>query len=213
MGCIWSGLFIRSDENIPWLVNPFLLQENQKFFIFSKMILRVMPKFLPILLLLGASVVQFLTQKFFRSSQCINYAFKTSPRNHSFATKWFRVSQVIVIFLCGCTKSKSVIFTSLRQSITISKLAHMWDFAPFFPLAKEIDWFGDSEKNFDFRFSIFDFRFSFFDFVKEFISRLLIFAFRFSIFVFRFSIFVFRFSIFVFRFCFFDFVLPEGPIQ
>ena len=71
-------------------------------------------------------------RKFFRSSQCINYAFKTSPRNHSFATKWFRVSQVIVIFLCGCTKSKSVIFTSLRQSITISKLAHMWDFAPFF---------------------------------------------------------------------------------
>ena len=110
----------------------FLLQENQKFFIFSKMILRVMPKFLPILLVLGASVVQFSTQKFFRSSQCINYAFKTSPRNHSFATKWFRVSQVIVIFLCGCTKSKSVIFTSLRQSITISKLAHMWDFAPFF---------------------------------------------------------------------------------
>ena len=54
------------------------------------------------------------------------------------------------------------------------------------PLAKEIDWFGVSEKNFDFRFSIFDFRFSFFDFVKEFISRLLIFALRFSIFVFRF---------------------------
>ena len=27
------------------------------------------------------------------------------------------------------------------------------------------DWFGDSEKNFDFRFSIFIFRFSFFDFV------------------------------------------------
>ena len=63
-------------------------------------------------------------RKFFRSSQCINYAFKTSPGNHSVATKWFRVSQVIVIFLYGCTKSKSV--------ITISKFAHMWDFAPFF---------------------------------------------------------------------------------
>ena len=75
---------------------------------------------------------RFRLRKFFRSSQCINYAFKTSPRNHSFATKWFRVSQVILIFLCGCTKSKSVIFTSLRQSITISKLAHMWDFVSFF---------------------------------------------------------------------------------
>ena len=64
-------------------------------------------------------------RNFFRSSQCIKYAFKTSPRNHSFATKWFRVSQVIVSFLCGCTKSKSVIFTCLRQSITISKLAHI----------------------------------------------------------------------------------------
>ena len=66
MGCIWSGLFIRSNQNIPGLVNPFLLQENQKFFIFSKMILRVMPKFLPILLVLGASVVQFSTQKIFQ---------------------------------------------------------------------------------------------------------------------------------------------------
>ena len=66
MGCISSGLSIRSNQNIPWLVNTFLLQENQKFFIFSKMILRVMPKFLPILLVLGASVVQFLTQKFFQ---------------------------------------------------------------------------------------------------------------------------------------------------
>ena len=31
--------------------------------------------------------VRFLSQKFFRLSQCINYAFKTSPWNHSFATK------------------------------------------------------------------------------------------------------------------------------
>ena len=39
---------------------------------------------------------------------------------------------MILIFLCGCTKSKSVIFTSLRQAVMISTLAHMWNFAPFF---------------------------------------------------------------------------------
>ena len=97
-----------------------------------KMILQVIPKLFPILLLLGVSVVHFSTQKFCRSSQCINYALKTSLRNHSFATKWFRVSQVILIFLCE--KSKSVSFTSLRQAVKIWKLAHMWNFVSFFDL-------------------------------------------------------------------------------
>ena len=87
----------------------------------------------------------FRLTKFFRSSQCINYALKTSPLNHSFATKWFRASQVILIFLCGCTKSKSVIFASLRQAVTISKLAHMWNFAPFFDLGRFLKIFCGSE--------------------------------------------------------------------
>ena len=108
-----------------------------------KMILQVIPKSFPILLLLGVSVVHFSTQNFFRSSQCISYALKTSPRNHSFATKWFRVSQGILIFLCE--KSKSVIFTSLRQAVTIWKLAHMWNFVSFFDLRRFLKIFCELE--------------------------------------------------------------------
>ena len=85
-----------------------------KNFIFTKMILQVMLKLLPILILFGASVVT--TQKFFRSSKCIKFVFKTSLWNHSFATKSFRVSQMILLLLCSRTRSKSVIFMPFSYS-------------------------------------------------------------------------------------------------
>ena len=98
-------------------------------------------------------------------------------------------------FQADLTISKFLTFLIFEASFCL-QMALKTFLRTFYPLAKEIDWFGVSEKNFDFRFSffdfrfsIFDFRFSFFDFVKEFISRLLIFAFRFSIlfFWFRFA--------------------------
>ena len=73
------------------------------------------------------------------------------------------------------------------------------------PLAKEIDWFGDSEKIFAFRFSLFAFGFSLFAFE----TGCLFFAFRFWISAFRFSISdyvtVVFFSILVFDFRLFNF--------
>ena len=41
---------IGSTKSIPWRTNPFLSQENEKFLIFSKMILQVIVKLLPIIL-------------------------------------------------------------------------------------------------------------------------------------------------------------------
>ena len=101
---------IGGNYSSPWITNPFLLKENEKFFIFTKMILQVILKLLPILILLGASVVTFSTQKIFRSWKCIKYVFKTFLWNYSFAPRSFGVSQMILLFLCSRTKSKSVIF-------------------------------------------------------------------------------------------------------
>ena len=117
---------IGSNLSIPWSTNPFLLQENEKIFIFTEMILQVILKLLQILILLGASVVTFSTQKKFRSSKCDKYVFKTSLWNHSFALKSFGMSQMILLFSCSPTKSKSVIFCLLISQWRSQNLPICW---------------------------------------------------------------------------------------
>ena len=87
LGSIWWGFSIGSNQNNPWHTNPFFFARKWNFFIFSKMILQVSRKWLPFLLLLGASLESFPTQNFFRATTCIIHVFRTSLWSHSFATK------------------------------------------------------------------------------------------------------------------------------
>ena len=67
---------------------------------------------------------RFRLRKFFKSSKYIKYVFKTSLWNHSFASKSFGVSQMILLFLCSRTKSKSVIFKS--KNVIFMLLVSQW---------------------------------------------------------------------------------------
>ena len=89
--------------------NPFLLlQENEKFFIFTKMILQVILKIncFQFWNFWEPQWWRFRLRECFRSSKCIKCVFKTSLWYHSFAPKSFGVSRMILLFLCSRKKSK-----------------------------------------------------------------------------------------------------------
>ena len=103
LGSVWSGLSIGSNQNILWHTNPFLLQENEIFFIFSKMILQVSRKLLPFLLLSVASLESFPTQNFFSEQQLVSfmssellYEVIALQQSNLEYPKWIKSSQVSI---------------------------------------------------------------------------------------------------------------------
>ena len=88
------------------------MQENETFYIFTKIIPQVILKLLPISLLLEASLVTFSTQKIFQIIKMCQLCFQNFSMESQLCNKFIQSFSNDPTLLMQRTKSKSVIYAS-----------------------------------------------------------------------------------------------------